>query len=762
MPPRLEDEAEAGWLWVVILRGGLAVSMAVFAITFHATKDHPAPTGLVPLSLLLAGVPATLAVLQAMSRFRRLRRFGLTCFVADAASVLGLLALHVFDPGRVAFGLIVVVQAEGGLLLGLPGAVVGWAVTTALAVVVELVSVAQTNVHIQPRAMILQIAAGALLAVGGGALSEELSGERARELVRRSRELQASREAEARFRSLVERTPAVTYVETGARLRSTAYMSPQVAHMLGYPPADWTDDPELWASRLHPDDRTRVLADADRVSANGEPFVEEYRMFARDGRVVWVRDEAVAIPGPEGNRAWQGVVVDITDRRRAEEEVAFLAYHDKLTGLPNRTMFEETLGPALARARRRGQAMAVLYLDLDDFKRVNDTLGHNAGDDVLRQVAVRLREAVRESDVVARHGGDEFLVLLDDLADEDGGPGGAADAAELARAVADRIRGALQAPIPLGGTELTVTGSIGIAVSRGSREDEAWLVRRADAAMYRTKRESPGGVALASDADEPAAGGLEAERLRLAVEGDGLVVHYQPIVDLTTARVVGVEALVRWHDEDGRLIPAAEFLPLAEHLGLTVAIDERVMRDAFAACSAWEAGGLDVGSVSVNLSAAGLGGPDLRSGVLERLEATGVDPSRLMLEVAESTLLAAGAAGHALAALHDAGVRLAVDDFGSGVSSLARLRDLPVDVIKVDRPFLRGVPDDPNAVRLLEAVIQLVRSLGAEPSAEGVETEGQRAALVAMGCRLGQGFRFSPAVPAEQVEPLVRSGALAG
>jgi EAL domain-containing protein (putative c-di-GMP-specific phosphodiesterase class I) len=201
---------------------------------------------------------------------------------------------------------------------------------------------------------------------------------------------------------------------------------------------------------------------------------------------------------------------------------------------------------------------------------------------------------------------------------------------------------------------------------------------------------------------------------------------------------------------------------MAEHLGLAVAIDERVMRDAFAACGKWVAEGLDVGRVSVNVSAAGLGGSDLRSGVLERLEATGVAPSRVMLEVAESTLVAAGSARQSLAALRDAGVGLAVDDFGSGLSSLSRLRDLPVDVIKVDRPFLRGVPDDPDAVRLLEAVVQLVRSLGAEPSAEGVETEGQRMALVAMGCRLGQGFRFSPAVPADQVEPLVRAGALAG
>jgi diguanylate cyclase (GGDEF)-like protein len=503
-----------------------------------------------------------------------------------------------------------------------------------------------------------------------------------------------------------------------------------------------------------------VLAGADLVSATGEPFVEEYRLFGREGDIVWVRDEAVALPGPDGRRAWQGVMVDITERRRAEQEVAYLAYHDKLTGLPNRSMFEEALGLALARARRHGLAVAVLYLDLDDFKRINDTLGHGAGDDVLRQVAGRLQEAVRESDVVARHGGDEFLVLLDDLAVS--ADNGGAEAADLARSVAERIREALHVPVVFAGSDLHVSGSIGIAVSRGSREDEAWLVRRADAAMYRTKRESPGGIAMASERDEPVPGELQAERLRRAVEGDGLVVHYLPVVDLSTARIVGVEALVRWQSEDGRLIPPGEFLTLAEDLGLMGAIDERVMAAAFGMCGAWVAEGLDLGQVSVNLSAAGLGGADLHAGVLRRIEATGVDPGRVMLELAESALLADGRARQSLAALHDAGVRLAVDDFGTGMSSLAGLRDFPIDVIKLDRPLLRGVPEDPKAIRLLEAVVQLVRSLGAEPLAEGVETEGQRAALLAMGCRLGQGFRFSPPVPADQVEPLMRSGPIGG
>jgi predicted signal transduction protein with EAL and GGDEF domain len=375
-------------------------------------------------------------------------------------------------------------------------------------------------------------------------------------------------------------------------------------------------------------------------------------------------------------------------------------------------------------------------------------------------VAGRLQGAVRESDLVARHGGDEFLVLLDELP----GPADADPrrAADISRMVAERVREALDGPVRFAGSDLHVTGSIGIALSRGSREDEAWLVRRADAAMYRTKREAPGGIALASEQDEPVQGELLAARLRRAIDGEGLVVHYLPVVDLSTRHVVGVEALVRWRDESGRLIPPSEFLTLAEDLGLIGAIDERVMADAFARCRSWDAQGLNLAQVSVNLSALEVAGADLQGDMMRRIEASGVDPARVMLEVPESSALTEGRARQALVALRGAGVRLAVDDFGTGVSSLAGLRDLPIDVIKLDRPLLRGVPDDPGALRLLEAVVGLIRSLGAEPMAEGVETEGQRTALLGMGCSLGQGFRFSPAIPAEEVEQLVRSGSIGG
>jgi len=324
------------------------------------------------------------------------------------------------------------------------------------------------------------------------------------------------------------------------------------------------------------------------------------------------------------------------------------------------------------------------------------------------------------------------------------------------------MRTSLVAPLTFSGSELRVSGSIGIALSRGQREDEAWLVRRADAAMYRTKREAPGGIAVATDEDESVPGEVQAAGLRRAIEGEGLVVHYLPVVDLATAHVVGVEALVRWKDESGRLVPPAEFLTLAEDLGLIGAIDERVMAAAFERCRAWAAEGLDLDQVSVNLSAMEVAGADLHGDMMRRIEASGVDPARVMIEVPESSALTEGRARQALAALHGAGVRLAVDDFGTGVSSLAGLRDLPIDVIKLDRPLLRGVPDDPGAMRLLEAVVGLIRSLGAQPMAEGVETEGQRTALLAMGCTLGQGFRFSPAVPAEELERLVRSGSIGG
>ena len=275
------------------------------------------------------------------------------------------------------------------------------------------------------------------------------------------------RDAEGRYRTLVEQIPAVTYIDAVDDAGTTLYISPQVESLLGYAPAEWQGDPGMWQRLLHPEDRERVLAEHLRTNLDGSSYGDEYRLLARNGRVVWIRDEATLVRDDAGQpRFWQGVMTDVTDRKRAQEQVAFLAYHDKLTGLPNLAMFEEHLGVALARAQRHGMGVAVLYVDFDKFKLVNDTLGHGAGDELLRNMVDRLHEATRATDLVARLGGDEFLILLADLE----GPEPAGRGLVLAELVASRIHESLERPFQLGDTEFYISVSIGIRRLAGTCE----------------------------------------------------------------------------------------------------------------------------------------------------------------------------------------------------------------------------------------------------------------------------------------------------
>ena len=726
--------------------------MGVYVVTYRALPRHPAPRYVEPVAFLIAAIPAALAVAQFSTRFRRSRRVTLYAVAVDSVAVLAILWLFAFDPRGYVLPLVVVVQAEIGVVLGLPGAIWGWALTAAASVGIQLISISQAGGSFLVRDVALRVVAGLLLALGGGALSDELSGERARGISERESELRKVQEAEARYRLLVEQTPAVTYVDDLRTPNATVYVSPQVEALLGYRPDEWTADPAMWVGLLHPDDRERVLAETERTNVSGEPFSIEYRMIARDGRFVWVRDEAKLVLDESGEPiSWQGVMVDITERKLAEEQVAYLAYHDKLAGLANRARFEQTLEMALARGRRHRKAIAVLFMDLDNFKLVNDSLGHGAGDELLREMGSRLRDAVRDTDLVARQGGDEFLVLLADL-ERSTDDGGTSDAARIAQDVAARVQEELKRPFVLARTEFYISASIGISVYPFTADDGNALLRQADAAMYLSKRASPGGIALASSESEDPLGRLSfATRLRKAVEGQAWVLYYQPLMDIERDRMVGVEALVRWQ-ENGRLIGPNEFIPLAEEMGLIGAIGDWVVEDMCRQAAAWREAGRPVGCVSFNLSPRQLWQPDLTESLLGRLREFDVDPSTVMLEVTESAALTDPARTmRVLLALHDRGLRLAVDDFGTGYSSLSRLKDLPFDLLKIDRPFLRNVPEDREAAGMLAAIIELALSLEMQPLAEGIENEEQRRFLVEHGCVLGQGFHFSPPVPADQV-----------
>jgi diguanylate cyclase (GGDEF)-like protein len=501
---------------------------------------------------------------------------------------------------------------------------------------------------------------------------------------------------------------------------------------------------------LHPDDKARALAENQRHNETGEPFRLEYRMFAKDGRVVWVHDEAIMVRDERGMPRYSvGIMVDISDRKDAEEQVAFQAYHDELTGLPSRAMFEELLDLSVARAKRHEGAVAVLCVDLDDFKLVNDSLGHRTGDGVLQLVADRLREATRETDLVARRGGDQFLLLLADLDREEG----EIDAALVrAQSVAQRILASLAQPFVLHGTELYVSASIGISLLPHDASDAGTLQRNAEAAMYEAKKGGSAGFVVASDGGVDSAAKLEfVTRLRKAVELQRWTLHYQPVLELGTGKMIGVEALIRWIEPDGTMVPPLEFIPLAEELGLIERIGDWVVREIAYQMQAWRELGIDL-EIGFNLSPRQFWQPDLAQRIVGEITAAGSDPSRIMVEVTESSaMMDPDRAQQVLMELKDAGFSLAIDDFGTGYSSLSRLREMPVNVLKIDRSFVSRVHEDRQSAAIVGAFLELAGGLDMVTLAEGIETEDELAFLRERGCSLGQGFHFSKPVPPEEI-----------
>ncbi len=442
---------------------------------------------------------------------------------------------------------------------------------------------------------------------------------------------------------------------------------------------------------------------------------------------------------------------DVTDRRRTEQQVTYLAYHDALTGLPNRRLLEEHLALAMARARRSGAGLALLHLDLDSFKLVNDSLGHEGGDRLLCSLAVRIAEATRTTDLLARPGGDELLLLIADVRD---------DPVSVAEDAAERILAALQAPFSVAGAEFQVGCSIGISAYPHDARDAAELLNHADTAMYRAKTVARGGWAVYDgDREDPRARLSLSTRLRRALSGNELSLHYQPIFGVPGGEVTGFEALLRWHDPERGAIPPGEFIPLAEETGLIEQVGDWVVGAVCEQQAAWAARGWDA-SISFNVSPRQLRRLDFAERVAWHLDRTGADPSRLTVEITESTTMEDPATAEPiLRALHQLGLRLALDDFGSGYSSLSRLRDMPVETLKIDRAFLREVPENPEASAIVTAILRLSEALGRTAVAEGVETEAQRRFLRDEGCPLAQGFLLARPLTPEAVERLLEAAA---
>jgi diguanylate cyclase (GGDEF)-like protein len=399
--------------------------------------------------------------------------------------------------------------------------------------------------------------------------------------------------------------------------------------------------------------------------------------------------------------------------------------------------------------------VAVICVDVDDFRLVNDSLGRLAGDEVLNVVADRLRQATRETDLVARRSGDTFLLLLADLER----PGDDVEVAVgRAESAAQRVLDSLAVPFRAGGTELYVSASIGISLYPQDGDEPGSLLRNADAAMLESKKGGHAYVVSNRGALDSAAKLRFVTRLRKAVESQRWTLHYQPVLDLATGSMRGVEALIRWIEADGTMIPPGDFIPVAEELGLIEAIGDWVVRELVYQSHAWRELDIDL-SVSFNLSPRQFWQPDLAKGILERIREGGVDPSKVLVEITESSAMADPDRAQAiLEDLHAGGLRIAIDDFGTGYSSLARIRDMPVDVLKIDRSFVSGVDVDPQNQSIVSAFIELARGLGVTTLAEGIETEGELAFVRDRGCVMGQGFYFSKAVPPEEIIAMALGG----
>jgi diguanylate cyclase (GGDEF)-like protein/PAS domain S-box-containing protein len=552
------------------------------------------------------------------------------------------------------------------------------------------------------------------------------------------------------YRTIVERGPLINYIDAPDEGASSVYISPQIESLLGYTAEEWQADPDLWPRILHPDDRARALAENARHNETGEPFRLEYRMIHRNGKVVWVYDEARVERDADGKVIYShGVMLDITARKLADEQVAFHAYHDELTGLPSREMFEELAELSVARAARHDGAVAVLAVDLMDFRLVNDSLGRRAGDQLLVAVAERLREATRETDLVARRGGDQFLLLLADLDAEDAGP----DAAVLrAEAAAERVHTSFAAPFVVDGTEVYLAAAIGVGLFPRDADDAASLQRNAETAMFDARRAGGTMFVLSGGSDGDSGARLHfVNRLRKAVEAQRWTLHYQPVVDLADGRMVGVEALIRWIEPDGTIVPPNEFIPLAEELGLIERIGDWVVSELTYQVAAWRELDIDI-EVGFNLSPRQFWQPDLARRIRQEFQLGGVDPERVLVEVTEtSAMMDPDRAQEVLRELTEAGFAIAIDDFGTGYSSLSRLRTMPVRVLKIDRSFVSNVHEDRQAASIVSAFLELANGLDLVTLAEGIETAEELAFLRERGCRLGQGFYFSKAVPPEEI-----------
>jgi len=511
---------------------------------------------------------------------------------------------------------------------------------------------------------------------------------------------------------------------------------------------------------IHPEDRAIIEKSLRKAAAEATAWSLDHRILTLSGETRIVHQQVEVRCGAQGAvESVLGTIQDITDRRRAEEQIRQLAHYDALTSLPNRRSLEKYLERVLERARRRSETTALLFLDLDRFKRINDTMGHVSGDNLLKAVAQRLLETVRTTDYVGRPneivapvsrlGGDEFAVVLNQIA-----------SANEASQAASRLLEVLSQPFHLSGQEVVMGACIGIALFPNDAQDANSLLRSADSAVHQAQ--AAGGTTysfFSESMNERATRKLQLEAgLRRAIERDELFLHYQPLKHVRTGRITGVEALVRWQSPEFGLLPPMEFIPLAEETGLIEPLGAWVLNAACAQLRSWEEQGLALLRVAVNISSQQFRMPGITRMVEDTLERNGLDPSRLELEITESAII--GEEPGVIEAVHslkELGVDLALDDFGTGYSSLTHLIRFPIDRIKIDRSFVSRIGNDPQSDAIVAALVGMAHRLGLSVTGEGVETEEQERFLLAEECDILQGFLIGRPSEAGKVAALARS-----
>ncbi len=560
--------------------------------------------------------------------------------------------------------------------------------------------------------------------------------DRAREDFRKASD-QALRDSEQRYHVVMEAAgDAIILSESDGRIIEA---NRRALDQLGYTREELLRMP---ATALFPKNQhSEILARYVKILLTGRTVDSNVTILRKDQR-TFPADAVESRVDLQGRHLILSIFRDVSERKAAEERIHYLAFHDALTGLPNRTLLIDRIEQAIREAQRRDSLVGILFLDLDNFKTVNDTLGHDFGDELLQGAAMRIRSALRAEDTLARLGGDEFIVLITD-------PQSPADVAVVSQKIID----AMNVPFVIAGHTFHITCSIGMSVFPRDGKDSGVLLRTADEALYEVKKEGRNRATFHTpEMHEAAVESIRLENdLREAIRLDQFVLHYQPVINLQTGRIVSAEALIRWLHPERGLISPLRFIPLAEEKGLILILGEWVMRTACEQNRQWQLAGLPVVPIAVNLSALQCREPSLENTVRTILKETGVDPSLLELEITEGTLMQqTDALRDRMQEIKKLGIRFSLDDFGTGYSSLSYLTRFPIDTLKIDRSFIRDMMDDPKDLAVVDTIVDLADNLQLRTIAEGVEKIEQVTLLKLLGCHAMQGYYFSPPVPADQ------------